>query len=193
MTRKHTPEHVTELARQLTPVKRPNPFLWAYHWRYEVAAVTLLPYSLVVLFQWLGPLWFAVALAGAFHWVFYWRAGRRYLRGRLRAIVVQHRLRATFARARVCTLDGRRPAILWTRERDGEILVTVFCPAGLEFRQIRDARALIASACFATEVYVDRHPRFASLVTVAVCTAPPRWVPAQRGNPQEIVPLRVHS
>lgn len=191
MTRDH--HQATELARQLTHVKRPNPVLWLYHWRYELLAVTLLPYSLVVLFQQVGPVWFAITLGAAFNWVFYWRAARRYLRGRLRAIVVQHRLRTAFARARVCTVDGRRPAILWTRHRGGETVATLFCPAGLEFRQIHRAREQLASACGATEVFVDRHPRFANVVTVAVCTAPPRWVPPQRTSPQEIVPLRAHS
>lgn len=193
MTRRRTSDHdVTELARQLTHVKRPNPVLWLYHWRYEILAAALLPYALVHLFLWLGPLWSPVALVAAFNWVFYWRAARRYLRGRLRAIVVQHRLRTGFAGARICTMDGRRPAILWTRLVGGDVVVSLFCPAGIGFEQIHARRDLLAAACFAAEIYVDRHPKYAALVTLTIGTAA-RREPGRVVSPGEVVPLRAHS
>lgn len=182
-----------ELARQLAPVKRPNPLLWLYHWRYEILAVTLLPYVLVTVVLALGLVWSLIALVVAFNWVFYWRAARRHVRGRLRAIVVQHRLRTAFASARICTVDGRRPAILWTRPIDGDIVVSLFCPAGIGFDQIHAGRATLAAACFATEVYVDRHPKYAALITLTVCTTPTRTEPGRAVSPGEVVPLRAHS
>ncbi|SEF33104.1 hypothetical protein SAMN05421837_106601 [Amycolatopsis pretoriensis] len=182
-----------ELARQLAPVKRPNPLLWLYHWRYEILALTVLPYALVNLVLWLGPVWSLVALAAAFNWVFYWRAARRHLRGRLRAIVVQHRLRTAFASARICTVDGSRPAILWTRPLDGDVVVSLFCPAGIGFDQIHSRREVLADACFATEIYVDRHPKYGALVTLTICAKKPRSEPGRAVSPGEVVPLRVHS
>jgi hypothetical protein len=194
MTRKRSADHhVTELARQLTHVKRPNPVLWLYHWRYELLAVTLLPYALVNLVLWLGPLWSLVAFAAAFNWVFYWRAARRHVRCRLRSIVVQHRLRTGFAGARICTMDGRRPAILWTRPVDGDVVVSLFCPAGIGFELIHERRHLLAAACFATEVYVDRHPKYAALITLTVCSTPARREPGRAVSPNAVVPLRAHS
>ncbi len=185
--------HVPELARHLAPVKRSNPVLWLYHWRYEFLAVTLLPYALVNLVAWLGPIWSVVALVAAFNWVFYWRAARRHVRGRLRAIVVQHRLRSAFAGARICTVDGRRPAILWTRPADGDIVVSLFCPAGIGFEQIHSRRDVLANACFAAEVYVDRHPKYGALVTLTICTTAFRREPGRAASPGEVVPLRAHS
>lgn len=190
MTRDH---HAIELARQLTHVKRPNPVLWLYHWRYEFLAVTVLPYAVVQLVSWLGPLGSIVAVVAAFNWVFYWRAARRHLRGRLRAIVVQHRLRSAFAAARICTPDGRRPAILWTRPVDGDIVVSLFCPAGIGFDHLHEHRDLLAAACFAAEVYVDRHPKYASWVTLTICTTPLRREAERVVSPNAVVPLRAHS
>ncbi|WIX84435.1 hypothetical protein [Amycolatopsis sp. DG1A-15b] len=185
--------HVPELARHLARIKRPNPVLWLYHWRYEILALTLLPYGLVSLITRLGPVWSLVALVAAFNWLFYWRAARRHLRGRLRAIVVQHRLRSGFAGARICTVDGRRPAILWTRPLDGDVVVRLFCPAGIGFEQIREGREQLAAACFAAEVYVDRHPKYAALVTLTVCTTPLEHRPGRAVPPTSVVPLRAHS
>ncbi|KDN22837.1 hypothetical protein [Amycolatopsis rifamycinica] len=185
--------HVPELARQLAPVKRPNPLLRLYHWRYEIFAVTLLPYAVISLVRWLGPIWSVVALVVAFNWIFYWRAARRHLRGRLRAIVVQHRLRSAFAGARICTVDGRRPAILWTRPVDGDVVVSLFCPAGIGFEQIHSRRDLLADACFAAEIYVDRHPKYGALVTLTICTSAFRREPSRAASPGEVVPLRAHS
>jgi hypothetical protein len=171
MIRKHTPEQISELARELTQVKRSNPILTLYHWRYEIAALAAIPYALYQLFDAAGVFWSLIILAGLTNMVFYWRAARRFVRGRLRTIVVQHRLRTAFARARVCTLDGRRPAILWTKPRGDDVSVLLFCPAGIGFERIHASRDLLASACFAAEVFVERHPRFAHLITLDVCTA----------------------
>ena len=190
---KRTSDQAIELARQLTHIRRPHPLLRLYHWRYELLAVTALPYGLVRLYLWLGTLGTLVAFVAAFNWVFYWAAARRYLRGRLRTIVVQHRLRSAFAHARVCTTGGRRPAILWTRPRGCDVVVSLFCPAGLGFDLIHQRRALLAAACFSTDVYVDRHPRYAHLITLTVCTAPARREPERAGAPNTIVPLRAHS
>jgi len=171
MIRRRTPEQISELARELTQVKRPNPILTAYHWRYEIAAVVVIPYLLVQLISGAGLWWSLIILTGLTNMVFYWRAARRFVRGRLRTIVVQHRLRTAFARARVCTLDGRRPAILWTKPRGDDVRVLLFCPAGVGFERIYEQRDLLASACFAGEVFVERHPRFTHLITLDVCTA----------------------
>ncbi|WP_410655008.1 hypothetical protein [Amycolatopsis sp. lyj-112] len=165
------PQAIVELAREVTVVRTPNPIIGLYHWRYEIAALLVLPYALVSLFQAVGPVWAAVVLFGVVNWLFYWRAARNFLRGRLRSIVVQHRLRTGFARARVCTLDGRLPVILWTKAHGDEVDVTVFCPAGVGYERIEQRRALLAAACFAADVHVYRHHRRADLVHLSVCDA----------------------
>jgi hypothetical protein len=73
----------------------------------------------------------------------------------------------------VCTLDGRLPAILWTTPRDRRIRVLLACPAGVGVERIRAQRDLLAAACFATDVDVTRHRRFAHLVELTVRTDGP--------------------
>jgi hypothetical protein len=169
------PAHqLSELARELVRVKRPNVVLALFHWRYEVVTAVSVPFALTELFRTCGVFWSLLVLAGLFNGVFYSRSARRVVRMRLRSVVVQHRLRTAFGRARVCTPDGRRPAILWTRPRQDEVSVSLFCPAGVGYDRIHQQRELLAAACFATAVHVDRHPRFAHLVTLSVCTTRPR-------------------
>ena len=192
-SRQPTPDQISELARQLTHVPRPNPLLWLYHWRYELIVLPLLAYGLVQLVLGLGVFWSLVVLVATVNWFLYWRSARRNLHGRIRAILVQHRLRAAFAQARICTLSGRPPAILWTRPRGGDILVSLLLPAGVGFDHIHPRRDLLAAACFATDVYVDRHPRYANLITLTICTIRPDRTPARAPRPGDVVPLRVHS
>jgi hypothetical protein len=168
---------LTELALELTRPRKPNPVVALYRWRYEVGAAVAVPVALVGLDRLVGPIWLLVVLAGLVSMVWHWPVARRFARARVRAVVVQHRLRTAFARARVCTLDGRRPAILWTTPRDREIRVLLACPAGVGVDRIRQQRRLLAAACFATEVDVARHPRFAHLVELTVRTAEPETEP----------------
>jgi hypothetical protein len=171
MSRWQEPQEISELARELTQVRRPNPIAGLYHWRYEIAGAVLVPYAVITLFQAAGPIWASVVLFCVANWLFYWRSARRFLRGRLRTIVVQHRLRTGFARARVCTLDGKLPSILWTKPRGDEVEVTVFCPAGVGYERIEQQRAVLAAACFAADVHVYRHHKRSYLVELSVCTA----------------------
>jgi hypothetical protein len=166
-------QHIAELALELTRPRRSNVVVALYRWRYEVGAVVAVPVALVALERAVGPIWLLVVLAALVSTVWHWPAARRLAVARIRAVVVQHRLRTAFARARVCTLDGRRPAILWTTPRERGIRVLLACPAGVGVDRIRQQRGLLAAACFATEVDVARHPRFAHLVELTVRTAQP--------------------
>ncbi|MEV4146330.1 hypothetical protein AB0J40_21870 [Amycolatopsis sp. NPDC049691] len=155
-----------------------------YHWRWEILAVTLLPYALVTFALWAGALWtsvvFAVVLGVAV-------LRRRRVRDRISAIRVQHRLRAAFPLLRLP--GGRRPAILWSRPRGGDIVVSLF---GREaFEHLHRHRAVLAAACAVPQVYVDRHPKYASLVTLTIS---PTEAPRERTVlPSNVVPLRAHS
>ncbi len=171
MNRRESRRQLAELARELSQPSRSNPVLALYRWRYEVAAAVIVPPALVALDRAIGPLWSVVALFCLGSSVFHWPAARRFVLARVRAVVVQHRLRTAFARARVCTLDGRRPAILWVTPRESELRVLLACPAGVDMALIRERREVLAAACFATSIAVERHPRFAHLVVLTVRAA----------------------
>ena len=181
LLRRHPTGRSTEMTT--TP---PTFALRIYHWRWEILAVTLLPYGVVTFALWAGPLWTAAVFAGA--------AGtavlrRRQVRARVHAIRLQHRLRAVFPHLRLP--GGRRPAILWSRPRGGDIVVSLF---GREaFEHLHRHRTVLAAACAVPEVYVDRHPRYASLVTLTISPTAPKREPGRASLPSNVVPLRAHS
>lgn len=159
---------LAELSRELTRPKRANPLLLAYLWRYEIAALVVVPWGLISLDHSIGAAWSLVTVVIALGALYYWPAARRFCWGRLRAVVVQHRLRTAFAAARVCSVDGRRPAVLWTRPRGRVVEVWLFCPAGVDVELVRDRRLALAAACFAKDAHVRRHPKYAHLVTLTI-------------------------
>lgn len=157
-----------------------------YHWRWEILAVTLLPYVLVTFALWAGALWTSVLAAAALG-VGVLR--RRRVRTRLQAIRLQHRLRAAFPL--LCLPGGRLPAILWSRPRGGDVVVSLF---GREaFEHLHRHRSVLAAACGMPEVYVDRHPKYASLVTLTISPTEVLREPSRSVLPSNVVPLRAHS
>jgi hypothetical protein len=187
--RRQRSERNTEMSSKRVLTAPPAPYpLRLYHWRWEIFAVTLLPYGVVMFGLWAGTIWSAAALTAGLGTAI---LRRRQARARFRAIVLQHRLRAAFPLLRLP--GGRRPAILWTRPRGGDVVVSLYCPGGTSFDELHRRRAALAVALAAPDVYVHRHPRFAAFVTLTVGAAVPRLGPARPHAPGNVVPLRVHS
>ncbi|GHG01191.1 MULTISPECIES: hypothetical protein [Amycolatopsis] len=175
----------TERSTEMTSSPPTFP-LRIYHWRWEILAVTLLPYGLVTFALWAGPLWASAVLATALGLAV---LRRRQVRARIHAIRLQHRLRAVFPRLRLP--GGRLPVILWSRPRGGDIVVSLF---GREaFEHLHRNRTVLAAACGVPEVYVDRHPTYASLVTLTISPTAPKREPGRGSLPSNVVPLRAHS
>jgi hypothetical protein len=61
------------------------------------------------------------------------------------------------------------------------------------FEHLHRNRSVLAAACGVPEVYVDRHPRYASLVTLTISPTEARREPSRALPPSNVVPLRVHS
>lgn len=146
-----------------------NPLLAAYRWRYEIAVVGLAigVVQLGMITHWAAPLVLVLVSVIASVW---WPAVRVWLRGRFWAVLLQHRLRSAFRGAALSTWSGRMPAILWTSPRSAGVRVLLSLPAGLEAADLRMLREVFAAACFASDVLVERHPRYANLVVVYVVT-----------------------
>jgi hypothetical protein len=168
MSRQRRRDQLAELTLDLVRPHRANAILAAYRWRYEIATALVLPVSLAELADAIGWGWLLVLLTCLASTVWHWPAARRHALARLRVVVVQHRLRTGFARARVCTLEGRLPAILWTTPNEDGVRVLVSCPAGVDVDRIRAQRQLLAAACFARAIDVVRDPRRANLVVLSV-------------------------
>lgn len=73
---------------------------------------------------------------------------------RVRAVVLRHRLRTAFVRARLHTNGGRTPGILWTSPREQADRVLLFLPAGLTERQLAEEADRVAVACDGTHAEV---------------------------------------
>lgn len=61
------------------------------------------------------------------------------------------------------------------------------------FEHLHRHHRILAAACDVPEVYVDRHPRFASLVTLTISPTEAHHEPGRAVLPSNVVPLRAHS
>jgi hypothetical protein len=141
-----------QLDRAIRPVRRPNPIVVLYRWRYELGLLVA-AYFVAPLIAGLGtPV--AVGMAVLALLPLGIPPVRRLAWLRLRAVAVQHRLRTAFVRARVHSNAGRIPAILWTSPRSRADRVLLFLPAGLTGRLLATEADRIAVACDGTHAEV---------------------------------------
>jgi hypothetical protein len=133
------------LGRAIHPVRPPNPLVLAWRWRYELAATAGVLFAV----PWIVGLPTEVVLGIAALPLLVAGIGplRRLAWRRLRAIVLQHRLRTAFVQARLHSAYGRIPTILWTSPRQHVDRVLLFLPAGLSERLLRSEADRIAVAC----------------------------------------------
>jgi hypothetical protein len=152
--------------------RRANPFLALYRWRYEVALLAVVV-GLVRLGQvvhWTAPLTIvltSIVVVGT------WPDARRVARDRCWAVVVQHRLRTAFYELGLTTWAGRAPAIVWTTPCPDGLWVHLICPAGIDVDDLVVVRETLAAACYASDVLVERHARYANIVVLLVVTDVP--------------------
>ena len=153
-----------QLVRELAVDRRPGPLLAIWRWRWEagLAAALVTAARLVNL----GVLLLSAGIFAALYAVI--PALRRFTASRFWCVMTQHRLRAGMREADVRSWSGRMPAILWTAARGQSQRILVTCPAGVDVRQIDAVRGVLAAACWATEVVVEQHPRYANVVTLTV-------------------------
>lgn len=159
-----------QLLREGRTNRLPGPFLVLWRWRWElllVAAVVLLAYTVAL--QTLLP------VAGVLVAVCSVVPPLRHLaRDRFWCVATQHLLRAGLHESDVRSWSGRMPAVVWTSAvRDGE-RVWLACPPGVDVARIEAARGELASACWAVDVAVGQHRRYANLAVVEVVRRGPR-------------------
>ncbi|MDL5157807.1 hypothetical protein [Actinomycetospora termitidis] len=113
----------------IRPVRRPNPLVLLWRWRYEVLLVA----ALIALAPWFAGLtpFVVVGLVALATLPLGIPQVRHLVWLRVRAVVLQHRLRTAFRTARIHTNNGRIPVILWTSPRTLADRVHLFLPGGL--------------------------------------------------------------
>jgi hypothetical protein len=148
-------------------VSRANPIVAAYRWRYEIAG----PAAATAEWLALGRAWAAAtaALVAALIGITAcWPHGRRHLVARAWCIITPHRVRVGCAQAWIHSRNGKIPAILLTRRQPFGERVYLWCRAGTSAGDLTAERELIAAACWADDIWVTRHPRYAHLVALDV-------------------------
>lgn len=168
MRRWRVQRQLADLTRVLALPRRPHPVLVFYRCRYEIALAVAVPLGLVELVGLAGLAGALVLVSSGLVAALTWPPARRIVVMRWWCVVVQHRLRRVFVQARICTLDGRIPAIIWTSPKPAGVRVLLWCPAGVDVHAIAAERHLVAAACFASDVVVEQHERYANIVGLFV-------------------------
>jgi hypothetical protein len=153
-----------QLVRELGTGRRPGPLLLLWHWRWELVLVALA----VALTQLVRPevllpaLGVTVAACAAVPVL------RRLAAARFWCVATQHLLRAGLRESDVRSWSGRMPAIVWTSARPHGERVLLACPPGVDVARIAAAHGELAAACWAVDVVVRPHRRYATLAVVEV-------------------------
>lgn len=153
------------------PVSRPNPFVIAWRWRYELVGFCGLAAGLRAAADAEGAAALIVAAAAAVAvtgLVSLFPPARRLALARAWCIISPHRIRTGCAQAFVHSRAGKIPVVLLTRAQPFGERVLVWCRAGTSPQDLESAREQLAAACWARDVKITRNARFAHLVTIDV-------------------------
>ncbi|MGH3940536.1 MAG: hypothetical protein ACRDTG_18240 [Pseudonocardiaceae bacterium] len=161
-------EVLTMLQRGLTPSARPNPLSLAWRCRYEIGLLVGLPLATAALIGAVGANWAMLILTAVTTVLAGWPSARRRITAQAWCVVTQHRLRAGCAQAWIHNRRGRLPAVLWCSPKSYGEQIRLWCPAGVTAEHFVEARDVLASACYASDIEVIAHPKYSHLVTIGV-------------------------
>jgi hypothetical protein len=161
-------------------VARANALVAAWRWRHELAVTA----GLAAMWAMLGTTVAAALTAGlatALALAACSVRGRSLLVARWWCIVTPHRVRTGCAQAWIHSRYGKIPIVLLTRRQPLGERVYLWCCAGTSAADFRSARMALVAACWAKDVQVHRHARYAHVVALDVIRREP---PAQwSGHP----------
>ena len=161
-----------DLEYALSTAARANPITAAWRWRYELVVVA----GLVAVWMALDTAVAAGLMAGlaaALGLTACFARGRAFLVARAWCIVTPHRVRAGCVHAWIHSRYGKLPCILLTRSQPFGERVYLWCRAGTRAADFSSARELLAAACWAQDVQVSQHSRYAHLVALDVIRREP--------------------
>ena len=153
-------------------VARANALVAAWRWRHELAATA----GLAAMWAILGTTVAAALTAGlatALVLAACTARGRRLLVARWWCIVTPHRVRTGCAQTWIHSRNGKIPIVLLTRRQPLGERVYLWCRAGTSAADFRSARKALAAACWAEDVQVHRHARYAHVVALDVIRREP--------------------
>src|SRR5262249_49106283 len=93
---------------------------------------------------------------------------RHLLAAQIRCIITEHRIRTGCAQAWIQTRYGKLPIILLTiPQRHGE-RAYIWCPAGISLEDFEEAKDILRSACWASQINVTSSGRYSHIVVLDV-------------------------
>jgi hypothetical protein len=151
------------------PRRRPGPISIVVRWRIEIAAVVVAALAVHVL----GGRSVAICAVACVALLITSPGARRAALGVVRAVVIPHRVRAGLVQAGVADRAGRLPWLVAARPHGDAVRVTVWLRAGTSLRDLLQATPLIATACGARDVDVERYSARQDRAVLIVIR--PRW------------------
>ena len=146
-----------ELGLATVVVRRPNPLVVLWRWRYELGVVAGLALDLLRV----GPLWTVLGGLSAVA-VVVATPLRRYAW----CVVVQHRIRTACKHLWLHSRTGRLPMLLWTRPVPGGVRCTLWCRPGVAAEDFAAVDERFAAACWSRAAEVEPDPRRTQIVHV---------------------------
>jgi hypothetical protein len=161
-------DYLSELQRELTPVRRPSLIVLLWRWRWELMLGTVLPAEVTAVVIWFGWMWFLALLAIVIVTLTVWPTLRHLLVAQIRCIITEHRIRTGCAQAWIQSRYGRLPIILLTIPHGYGERVYIWCPAGISLEDFEEARDILRSACWASQINVAASGRYSQIVVLDV-------------------------
>jgi hypothetical protein len=159
------------VAAALGSVARPNPFVLAWRWRWELMLAAGLPLAAALIAGTVGLGALAVS-AGLIAAAALWRPARQQFVVRAWCVITPHRVRTGCAEAWIHSRRGKLPVILLTTRQPFGERVHIWCRAGTSALDFESARPTLISACWAQDIQVTVSLRYAQIVVLDVIRRP---------------------
>lgn len=184
----HRRQALAGLQAALGSVARPNPFVVAWRWRYELILAAGVITGLIALSRTPAPAWVLTGCAAAVAAAALWRA-RRLVIARAWCVITPHRVRTGCAGAWIHSRGGKLPAVLLTTRQPFGERVRLWCHAGSCAQDFESARELLIAACWAQDMRVTCSNRYQQLVTLDVIRRPGSKPPSGIGGTSRMRPV----
>lgn len=156
----------------LGSVARPNPLVIVWRWRYELGLALFLAIVVLALTSAVGLWWGLATISIVSGLTAAWPAARRQIAVRAWCIITPHRVRTGCAQAWIHSRRGKIPVVVFTTAEPFGERVYLWLRAGVGSEDLIAARQLLAAACWANDVNVAPHERYAHLVALDVIRRP---------------------
>jgi len=173
LSRRQNTRHVrASMELALGYAARPNPLVILWRWRYELGFLLFLAIALLALASTIGWWWGLAMIGAAGGLMAAWPAARRQVIVQSWRILTPHRVRTGCMQAWIHSRRGRIPIVLITTAEPFGERVYVWLRAGMSVEHLIEARALLTTACWASDLLVLRHERFAHIAVLDVIRRP---------------------